>query len=226
MDYSCPEAFLNSEERCEYKISGKMKCVWAREIDLLLHFISVCEQNNLRYWAGFGTLLGAVRHKGFIPWDDDMDVWMPREDYNRFISVADKAFRPPYFFQTTLSDNDYYGAFIRLRNSDTTCVSLSKNNNCNNGIYIDICPLDGLSSNAFIQKMRSFSIYARNVAAHAYMYNVNPSILTRTANKILRLPFVKYDCKKTFVHVNKAAAKTPWDKASHVGITVFHPYKY
>ena len=136
--------FLNEEVRDGYLVSKNMKKVWLIELDLLSQFIKLCNKYNLRYWVGFGTLLGAVRHKGFIPWDDDMDVWMPREDYDNLLKYGNSDLRDPYFLQTTLNDDDYYCSFARLRNSNTTGILVSHRNRCNNGIYMDIYPLDGL----------------------------------------------------------------------------------
>ena len=218
--------YLEEEIRDGYTVSSEMKKVWTIELDLLRVFIQTCNKYNLRYWAGFGTLLGAVRHKGFIPWDDDLDVWMPRDDYERLLIISKDSFSFPYFLQTTLNDDDYYSAFARLRNSNTTGVLVSGNNHCNNGIYIDIYPLDGIDSNLKRQKRRSQYIRFLNVMAHAHLYNVNPSILTKTMNKLTHLPFVHYNYHKTYNKVNELARKVGWNDADQVGIVVFWPYPF
>ena len=69
-----------------------MKKVWAVELDLLNEFARVCKEHDLKWFAHAGTLLGAIRHQGFIPWDDDIDVTMPRADYIQLCNVAPKAF--------------------------------------------------------------------------------------------------------------------------------------
>ena len=142
-----PENFLREENRSGYTVSEQMKKVWAVELDLLDEFDRVCRENGLSYWADGGTLLGAVRHKGFIPWDDDMDLIMLRRDYDRLCQIAPKAFRPPYFWQTDETDAGFQRGFARLRNAETTALlsyEEGKRYRFNQGIFIDICPLDNL----------------------------------------------------------------------------------
>lgn len=218
--------FLNEEVRDGYLVSKNMKKVWLIELDLLSQFIKLCNKYNLRYWVGFGTLLGAVRHKGFIPWDDDMDVWMPREDYDNLLKYGNSDLRDPYFLQTTLNDDDYYCSFARLRNSNTTGILVSHRNRCNNGIYMDICPLDGLDKSKLKQKFRSLYIRILNICAHAYLYNINHSFITRIIHYILRMPFIKFKYKHLYVKVNKLAKKVTWEHAKQVGIVAFWPYEY
>lgn len=218
--------FLLEETRDDYIISTEMKKVWAIELDLLARFAEMCEKHNLKYWVCYGTLLGTIRHKGFIPWDDDMDVWMPREDYDKLCNLSASEWRKPYFFQTTLNDSDYYSAFARLRNSNTTGVLVSKNNSCNNGIYIDIYPIDGLNNNRTIQRIRSFIVKARNVSAHAYLYNINPHPIARAINKILHSPLVNYDVKKTYIKNEALEKKVSWLTASDVGLVATGGYSF
>ncbi len=217
------EAFLADEYRSDYHVSTKMKKVWAVELDLINEFDKICKAYNLRYWVGFGTLLGAVRHHGFIPWDDDVDVWMPRDDYDRLLSLNIKL-DEPYFLQTTLNDNDYYKPFANLRNSNTAVLSASKNNKCNNGICIDIFPIDGLEKNEIVRWMRLKYIRARNIVAHAYMYNIYPNPIGRLIHWFLRLKFIPYDYKKNYVHTNKIASKIKWNDTDKVGFVVYPPY--
>ena len=111
-----PEEFFKEEVRDGYFVSSDMKNLWAVELDLLNEFIRVCEVYNLRYFAEGGTMIGAVRHNGFIPWDDDIDIVMPREDYCKLEKIAVKEFKFPYFWQTEKTDPGSMRGHAQLRN--------------------------------------------------------------------------------------------------------------
>lgn len=149
-----PEAFYQEEVCCGYTVSTKMKKVWAVELQMLEKFIDVCERNHLNYFMDGGTLLGAVRHEGFIPWDDDIDVIMPRKDYDQLFEIAEKEFQHPYFFQTTFSENALYRTHAQLRNSNTTgFIEADRGKNINKGIFMDIFVLDNVPSGHLAQSV-------------------------------------------------------------------------
>lgn len=138
-----PDKFFEPETICNFFVSEKRKKIWAVEMDLYRELERVCKKHNLRYWAIGGTLIGAVRHHGFIPWDDDIDVCMPREDYEKLCGLYSKEFSSPYFLQTPQTDPGYYFSFAKFRNSNTTAISMPfKNSLFNQGIFIDVFPLD------------------------------------------------------------------------------------
>ena len=103
----------------------------------------VCDENGIKYFLDSGTLLGAIRHKGFIPWDDDMDMGMLREDYERFIEIAPKKLKPEYFLQTWKTDKSYPYAFAKIRKKGTVFIeAVSQKINAHNEIFVDIFPYD------------------------------------------------------------------------------------
>lgn len=145
------------------------------ELELFKVFKETCEKLNLNYFLVCGSALGAARHGGFIPWDDDMDVGMYREDYNKFMELAPTLLPEGIFLQNYKSDPAYPNVFAKLRNSNTTYIEKSaKHLNINHGIYMDIFPLDGYPSGIFEQKKLDFlKFYYRRQLACAFKMQHN-----------------------------------------------------
>ena len=117
-----------------------------KQLDILKAFIKVCDKYNLEYFLVYGTALGAIRHKGFIPWDDDIDVAMPRKDFDKYIELQKEYEGTPYFIQTFKSDPCYIYNYAKLRDSSTTFLENAfKNHRINQGVFIDVFPVDGMS---------------------------------------------------------------------------------
>lgn len=141
------DSFFIDEERLGYTVSSRMKKIWAVELDLLNEFSVVCDKYQLRWFVHAGTMLGAIRHKGFIPWDDDIDIVMPRTDYEKLCELGPDAFGYPYFYQTEETDKFFCRNFARLRNSKTTALITWEKMfeyPYNQGVFIDIFPMDNL----------------------------------------------------------------------------------
>ena len=130
------------------------------ELGILRDFVDICESNGLSYFGIAGTGIGALRHGGFIPWDDDIDVTMPRIDYNKFTEIQKKELnKDKYYFQNMDTDDDYVmlSAKIRRKNSIYS-ESLNNMNKEKQGIWIDIFPMDNTSNNLFIAKINYLRI--------------------------------------------------------------------
>jgi phosphorylcholine metabolism protein LicD/precorrin-6B methylase 2 len=137
---------LESEEEiiANYKISEKMKKIWKVELQMLDEVDSICKKHGIQYFIIHGTLLGAVRHSGFIPWDDDLDICMMRKDFDKFLEVATFELKEPLSIHTPGTDKEcFFGGIARVRNSQTTGMEAKEfGHYCNLGIWIDILPLD------------------------------------------------------------------------------------
>jgi len=124
-----------------------------RMLKILLAFDDMCKVHNLRYCIMAGSMIGAVRHKGFIPWDDDMDVGMPRPDYEKLISHSKEWLAPPYEFVCGENDNVYPLPFAKLQDASTTLIE-RKHLSYLGGIYVDIFPLDAVPRNMILRRIQ------------------------------------------------------------------------
>lgn len=123
-------------------MKNSIKELQQKTLEILRVFIDTCEKLNVKYYLIDGTLLGAVRHKGFIPWDDDIDVGMIREDYEKFLKEAPALLPESFFLQTYESDPGYQHNFAKIRNSNTTFIESSlADKKINHGLFLDIFPL-------------------------------------------------------------------------------------
>lgn len=112
-------------------------------LEILKEINRVCEKHKILYWLEGGSMLGAVRHHGFIPWDDDLDIAMFREDYNRFLKIAPQELKSDYFLQTEKTDPDYPLFFAKVRKNNTFLDEKQLSQfQIHKGIFVDIFPVD------------------------------------------------------------------------------------
>lgn len=191
------------------------------QIEIMEQFRLVCEKLNLRWYAGYGTALGAIRHQGFIPWDDDIDVTMPRKDYEIFCKEAQKILPENYFVQNLETEKEYYQPFAKLRKSDTTFWEIgTKDDNINHGVYIDVFPLDGYPES----KLTEVIYMAKRVVYDNFLYqNGDVNQLTGYRKifgyvyKVLRGSLSK---REAGIKKEKLAFVIPYDEAELVSCLV------
>lgn len=123
-----------------------IKDVHERILKILLNIDKVCQEHNLIYYIWAGTMLGAVRHKGFIPWDDDIDIAMPRPDYDRLIEHCREWLPQPYEMVSAETDPVYPLPFAKIQDADTTLIERMHLKYVG-GIYIDVFPIDAVPEN-------------------------------------------------------------------------------
>ena len=153
------------------------------EIEILQEIIRVCEENHISYFTYAGTTLGLIRHQGFIPWDDDIDLGMMREDYNRFLKIAPKALKQGYFLQHYSTEPNSPTYHAKVRKDGTKFVEkYCKDINMHKGIFVDIMPFDYAPDN---KKERE--VYAKKVrrARNLFVSKCTPKV-TMEKNKYKR----------------------------------------
>ncbi|MGN0334339.1 MAG: phosphorylcholine transferase LicD [Lachnospiraceae bacterium] len=221
------DAFYREEVRCDYLVTAEMKKIWAVELDLLEKFMEVCEKHDLTYYVSGGTLLGAVRHDGMIPWDDDIDVAMKREDYDKFIKLAGE-FRAPYFLQCRETEKGYFRGHAQLRNSETTAILKSEKYTAdfNQGIFIDIFPLDVIDSSdeRFKRNMRKAGkMYRQMNWFRSYKSVEKHSLKGKVKYLLLKCYYSFVPFEKVYEKHERLCSEVRNENGNEIGmITVFH----
>ena len=190
------------------------------ELDLLRKLKQVCERHGLQLYAMYGTLLGAVRNAGVIPGDDDIDVALSREDYNKLLTLESE-FTDQYFLQTPFNDDCFYGGYLKLRNRNTTAIH--PQNwwvNCCEGIGIDIFPMDSGFADSVKEKKKQRKIKHLQRLLYAKAYGYFPVFLDM---KLLKWKCYKYIGKffsreKLTNKLNYALEETDGSKSAPFGI--------
>jgi lipopolysaccharide cholinephosphotransferase len=171
-------------------------------LEITDEFARICDKFGLSYFLVGGTLLGAVRHKGFIPWDDDVDISMPRKDYEKFIDVCRDELSHEYFLQCNKTAKDWWKPFIRIRKNHTITVLeeylYKPLPHDHYGIFIDIFPLDNArSANGLTQKAQRFCI-KKIISMIEYKRGYRPKNILKRLSLVLSLLFT-YHCLHTLI---------------------------
>lgn len=220
-----------TEEPFGYDASheGKMVNIQNVLVGYLLEFDRICRKHNIKYFLGGGTLLGAVRHEGFIPWDDDADIMMLREDYDKFLEIAQSELPEGLTLQTSKTDKYCHYPFAKIRLDDTMfATKYSKTHGkMNNGMAFDIFAHDNTANSALGQKLHlQFTLLIRAMIFNKWNHrkiNNKKKVQSFVAN-ILKAIFpirvsqwIQYRIFKIFKH--KKNAKYLYDG---MGRNVYH----
>lgn len=187
---------------------SKLRELQLVELDILLKVVKICNDFNLTYYISGGTLLGAVRHKGFIPWDDDIDIAMPRKDYEKFRTIASKKLPSGYLYRNFKNDTNLKICFSRVENSsvqvkDTSARILEIRN-----AWIDIFPLDGVPNNRLLRVLYKYKLlYLRLMVQYSQFSRiVNQNLPNRKIHEriLIRIggifPFEKIICTRKYMN--------------------------
>lgn len=167
--------------------------VWAEEQEILDVIHQVCTEYGLRYSLAYGTLLGAVRHKGFIPWDDDIDLIMPREDYEKLLVIWNEAAPKGYILQNTRTDPVFTQNFTKIRKDHTTFLQdeAERAKHYHKGIFVDIFPGDRVPSGKIGQKMQYIACAVNLLYSRGYASG-SGGVIGITEKVLLKAPKEKY----------------------------------
>lgn len=148
-----------------------LKEMQACQLRILMDFQKVCDMNNIRFYLAFGTCLGAIRHHGFIPWDDDIDLFMRIDDIEKLIEVQDQL--PAHLYLQTHDKEPEFGLpIVRIRDSSTTLIEADHyDRDINHGVYIDIYPLFYCNESSFKMKVSVIESFI----CRLFIYNAPPS---------------------------------------------------
>lgn len=187
----------------EAKKETNLRDIQLVALNILVHFQTICKRHNLRYFAIGGTCIGAVRHNGFIPWDDDIDVVMPYPDYAKFKDIA-KTEIPHYFEISDESNTKYRGCYIKLHDSRTTFIEHKyiPYPDHYQGVFIDIFPLYGMPNNPkeFRKRYRQYVLWTYQNYIIRYPYHYHKRIWAKmfyflNTYAILTKPYYYYQQK-------------------------------
>lgn len=219
------ESFYQEEERCNFLITKERKRLWALQLDLLGELDRICKKYDIRYFAGGGTMLGTVRHKGYIPWDDDIDINMFRKDYDRFCDVAVKELREPYFLQTPMTDIDFACYHIKLRNSNTTCTTkYDMMFEYNQGVFIDIFPYDYIPNDeeerkSFFEEVKRYRRIL-DIGIRKF-YHIDGVMVSKDEEQLVKAFFEKNFFKDVCCQYEELCAKYSNTPTDNVGVLAY-----
>ena len=139
----------------------------AKLIGILKIIMAICEENNIRWFVGYGGCIGAIRHKGCIPWDDDIDVCMPRPDYDRFVEICRKTDLGNYELAIINEFPGYYEHFVRMFDKNSTILFDSWHTHVG-GIFVDVFPIDGAADGNISNNYKHF-IFWQNISRYSHL---------------------------------------------------------
>lgn len=194
------------------------------QIELIRIYADICQKEGLSYYMYSGTMLGAVRHKGYIPWDDDADFAMPRPDYDRFLEVAGKYMCGHYSFATHKNTEGHLYYFTRLYNDQAKLSVATAEKVRIENVWVDIYPLDGMPNNPVLRRLHYVRLMYRKALFQLAHFEVVNVVRYRKAwyeRALLqlgkRIPFDRILSRdKEFDKLDRAARRCPYEDSDYV----------
>ena len=210
-----------------------LKKLHETQIEILDDFVSICKKHNLTYFLIGGSLLGAVRHQGFIPWDDDIDIGMPRKDYDEFIKIGTKELGNKYYLDCFETNKDFYLPFAKIKMNGTIFdEEVSHNLETHKGIYIDIFAFENIKNTKKIGKIRAIIIKSI-VDTMFYKHKMRSLKKVRHASLVLFLnlfpkrflmkiqqKLMKFNKNDNSLYVNPLSGSYAYEKETNLRTTI------
>lgn len=181
------------------------------QLDILDDIAQYCEKNNLRYFLAYGTLIGAIRHKGFIPWDDDIDIMMPRPDYEIFCREY-KSRNGNFEVRSTLNDKSCFINFAKVHDVRTRFQEEYSIEN-NYGVFVDIFPLDGFGT---VGQMKKCYWLTRLIHYKSLAPNKSNSLFKNIAVRVVKALLLPIPMKWLVKLVENESKRYPYDNSEYI----------
>ncbi len=197
------------------------------QLDIMQSIHDFCSKNEIRYSISGGTLLGAVRHKGYIPWDDDIDCMMPRPDYEKFLSTFNKDNNSGLKVFSSFNDSYFFQPFAKVVNTKTQLIEHEDRPQPNLGVYVDIFPIDGLP-NKEEEREKYWNIIAKKKNFSTVIYskfNKNERGIKKIVRKVLFTLFRPFPANWYAKKLHKMGMKNPFEESLFVANSIFGYHK-
>ena len=200
--------------------SYNIRQIQLTQLEILIEVDKICCEHDIKYFLTAGTLLGAVRHKGFIPWDDDIDIGMHRKDYDNFLEIANKELDEKYFCQSIYSETNYYLPFAKIRKNKTRYVEASaKHLDINKGVYIDLFPMDNVPDNTiarFIHRIEFYILFRIVLAKSGVGSPDDRRVLKRMVYGTLKIFSIPFKKRNFLLYMDQRMKKYSGNKTRYV----------
>ncbi len=196
------------------------KKIQSIELGILKTVSEICDENKIDFYLIEGSLLGAVRHGGFIPWDDDVDIGMPRQDYERFLSIIADKLPSHLSLKSYKYDSDFHSYYARIIDNRTKVIpEYLKFSGRYTGVWIDVFPLDGAPKSAMRRKCHYLSIlrYKFMLALYYNDKNKKRSLPKRLIVNLFKPIITKMNVNKIKDSLDKRLRKFPFENSAYVG---------